>query len=470
MNPGNRTFLLAAAGGMELSWFYAWCIFTMSAGFHHPFPFPEALGIFLLAAAITLFSGKRGWRVVQVLGIHLLGFCLAGMRAVYAVVYSSYPFSHRDWISAFFGGPKAPLEWAPIVVTLFWVLLFWIGGVTLARRSTAYLTICSRFDLGIAAFLALLLLKLLLVVRGGLTIQDPMTERLLFPFFLFSLLAIGLARNRGQGQKDFLSGYRGIGVLLSFSSAVLLFGTGFLLLLMPYLRLAAEVGYDVVKHTAEPLGPVLAAVLRFLFLGRQIRHEPPRPSTPENVPARFASGEGTGWGALLERIVGWGLMGLAGLLILLLCGLAAWFVLRWLLSRTPEERRRHGYWDRLLWWIRGLWGTLAAAWRRIGLSGDQEKRAPRIYGALLRWGQRSGFPSVGSETPMEYGLRLTGLFPSLGRDIRAIIEEYQLEVYGERVLSKEQLASAGSALKRLRSPFHWPLRFKMWFLSSGGPG
>lgn len=460
---------MAAAVGMELSWLYAWCIFIMTSGFHRPFPFPDALGTFLLAAACTRFSVGRGWRIVQVLGIHLLGFCLAGMRVVYAVAYPSYPFLRRDWVLAFFEGPKNPVEWAIIVLTLFWVLLFWIGGVTLARRSGAYLTLCSRFDLGVAAFLALLLLKLLLVVKGGIAMQDTLTEGLLFPFFVFSLLAIGLARNQGQGQKAFLSGYRGTGVLLTFTSAVLLFGTGFLLLLMPYLSLAAGAGYDALKNAAEPLGPVLAGILRFLFFGRQLRHDPPPPSAPKNVPSPTTSFEGTWWGELLERTLAWGLSGLAALLFFLACLLAAWYLLRWLVSRAPTEGTEQGYWDRLLCWVRGLWGTLTAIQCRIGLCREAVKRAPQFYGALLRWGRRSGFPPKGSETPMEYGLRLTGLFPLLGRDIMAIVEVYHRGVYAERLLSREHMELAGSALKKLHSPLLWPLRFKLWFLSSGGP-
>ena len=51
-------------------------------------------------------------------------------------------------------------------------------------------------------------------------------ELLLFPFFLFSLLAVGMARNRSSAQRDFLSGYRGIGMIVSFAVVVLAFGTG----------------------------------------------------------------------------------------------------------------------------------------------------------------------------------------------------------------------------------------------------
>jgi len=204
-----------------------------------------------------------------------------------------------------------------------------------------------------------------------------------------------------------------------------------------------------------------------LFFGRQNWKEPASPSASEGGPPQIHSGEGTWWGALAERILGWGLAGLAALLILLLCGLAAWFLMRWLLSRTPAEKKKHGFWDMLLWWISMLWRSLSDIFKRIGFSRTAGTGAQRIFSALLRWGRRSGFPLHGNETPMEYSLRLSGLFPSLGRDIHAIIEEYHRQVYGERVLSREQLASARSALKRLRSPFHWPLRLRRWFLSSG---
>jgi hypothetical protein len=45
-----------------------------------------------------------------------------------------------------------------------------------------------------------------------------------------------------------------------------------------------------------------------------------------------------------------------------------------------------------------------------------------------------------------------------------IIEVFNETVYGEIILNENQLTTAQSAWRRLRSPLHWPLRLKTWFL------
>jgi len=49
----NKPLLLLAGAGMELSWRFAWATFFTTSILHHPFPFPEAVGTFVLAAALT---------------------------------------------------------------------------------------------------------------------------------------------------------------------------------------------------------------------------------------------------------------------------------------------------------------------------------------------------------------------------------------------------------------------------------
>ena len=79
MKKGNGVPLFLINGGMELSWLYAWATFLTTLTFHQPFPFKEAIGPFVLASALTLFSKERGWWVIQILGLQLIGFILVGI-------------------------------------------------------------------------------------------------------------------------------------------------------------------------------------------------------------------------------------------------------------------------------------------------------------------------------------------------------------------------------------------------------
>ncbi|MFH1487365.1 MAG: hypothetical protein ABII06_00510, partial [Pseudomonadota bacterium] len=256
MKTGRGSLIILSGGCMALVWRYAWANFVTAAAFHRPFPLLEAIAAFGLAAALTFVSLGRGWRIIQVLGLQLTGFVLTFLRIVYVLHEWSHPFTGTDWLLECLHRTRGPLEWLSLVLILCWTLLFWFGGVSLAKRPRDYLAVCARFDLGVAFLFALFLIKFLIRFKGGPEIEDPLSELLLLPFFLFGLLAIGLARSQSHAQRGFLSGYRGLGVVLSFSAVVLLFGTGLVLLFYPYLTVAAEAGYGVLKVAAGPMGPV----------------------------------------------------------------------------------------------------------------------------------------------------------------------------------------------------------------------
>jgi hypothetical protein len=470
MRKDRGVLLFLAHGGMELSWLYAWATFLMTSIAHRPFPLGEAIGTFLLAAALTLVVRGMGLRVISVLGLQALGVLLAASRIVYIFDYRAYAYSYfgKAWLVEFLGRTRDPLDWFILVIVLIFALLFWLSGVTLARRSTAYLTICSRFDLGVAALLCLLLVKVLLLVKGGIDVKDPAPVLLLFPYFIFSLLAIGLARNRSSVQKNFLAGYRGVGVLASFTLLVLAFAAGVVLLFMPYLSAAAEVGYGVLKSAAAPLGPILVRVLRFLFFGVRVRQDASS-SQPGGHEGKFIPpGESSWWSELVERVLAWGLLSLGVLMGLVLCAIGTWYLLRWLFSRTSKQERKPIHWQLALLWAQAVWAALRMGCQRAVRKLKGCRDAVQLYRALLNWGRRSGLPHLLSETPAEYGSRLRKQFPHLIGEIGGIVETFNLVVYGEAALDDEQMALARLSWRRLRSPRYWPARLKAWFLQAKG--
>jgi len=320
----------------------------------------------------------------------------------------------------------------------------------------------------VAAFFCLLLTKFLLLVRGGIDIQDPTTELLLFPFFVFSLLAIGMARNRSSAQRDFLSGYQGIGVIVSFTVVVLAFGAGLVLLFLPYLSLAADMGYGVLKSAAAPLGPILVSIIRFLFIHSRSRPGTASPSSSGDEAEFVSSTESSWWMELFEKVFSWGFLGLGVLIALILCGLGMWYLFRWLFSRTTKSRKTQIQWSLISLWAAQLWSALLHFWDKIVRRVKGYRSAVQLYSALLNWGRHSGLPHFLSETPTEYGVRLRHQFSTLNREIGLIAETFNKEVYGEILLDEQQFTMAKLAWRRLRSPIHWPSRFKSWFFQPGG--
>jgi hypothetical protein len=89
-----------------------------------------------------------------------------------------------------------------------------------------------------------------------------------------------------------------------------------------------------------------------------------------------------------------------------------------------------------------------------------KRTAVEFYAALQRWGRYSGLSHVPTETPMEYGRRLAHQFPLFKAEITWIIDMLHWEVYGEWVLSSNQIQHTRQAWKKLHSPRRWPIRIK----------
>jgi hypothetical protein len=459
----DRDFLLFLAhGGMELSWLYAWATFLTTAIMHRPFPLPEASGTFVLAVVLSLVARRMGLRVISVLGLQIIGFLLAASRLVYALNYQAYAFFDNRWLLNFFGKTKEPQEWLILLVILIFALFFWVAGVTLTRRSAAYLTIGVRFDYGVGAFFCLFILKSVLLVKGGVDVKDPAPILLLFPFLIFSLLAFSLARNSDTAQRHFLAGYRGVGMLTSFTVVVLAFGSGLVLLCMPYMRAAAEVGSGVLKSVAGPLLPVIERLLRFIFKARYWR-ESPYDLPAEEKTVLISSSESNWWDELIIRGLEGGFISLLLLGGLIVGALGSWYLLRWLFSKTSEKKRKKIHWQGGLWWAQRLWMAMGKCLHRAVQKLTGYRNVVQLYRTFLRWGRRSGLPHLLWETPVEYGSRLGKQFPPLSGEISGIIDAYSLKVYGEADPDDDQMARVWRSWKKLRSPRYWPARLKAWF-------
>ncbi len=466
MTTGEGFLLFLVRAGMELSWLYAWATFLIMSILHRPFPFPEAIGTFGLAAVLTLLSGGKGWRIIEILLVQVFGFALAALRTFYVVYSSPYSFFSLSWIEVFFRMPRTPLDWVILVLIFILALLFWISGVSLARRPASYATLCSRFDLGLAAFFVLFLTKFLILEKAEGAVDTSSSSFFLFPFFLFSLLGIGLVRNWSSASKDFLPGYRGIGVISSFTLVVLLFGAGLVLLFLPYLTWSAEVGYSILKTVAKPLGPILVSILRFIFMGGNIRQEASSSRGEPGPELSPSPVETSWWSDLLEKILGWGLMGILALLLLVVCGIALFYLFRWLFSRTSATAKSRRQRRLFPSWAERLRTFLLSCWQALLRRAKGYQRAFQLYGALLTWGRHSGLPHFLSETPSEYGIRLKDRFPALNREIGLVVEAFNQEVYGEIFLDEERWAAARLAFRKLCSPIHWPARLKIWFFQT----
>ena len=452
---------------MEICWLYAWAAFSLTAVIHRPFSFWGAMVTFIGAGILTGISTGKGWRVIYVAGVQVSGFLCAGLWVLHDMYYMTHPLLGTGWCLEFVHNRRTPLEWLILVLVIFWILFLWVSGITFSRRPGTYYTLCSRFDIGLAAFFGLFIMKLLLAAKGGIRIDDQVSFALIFPFFLLGLMGIGMTKDENRGTVDFLPGYRGVGVMVGFIAMVFLSAGSLALFFIPVLTSAATVGYHVLHTGAGWAMPIIETVLRFVFGGRTIRPEPAGSSTIRWAPDRLF-GANSWWMSLIEKILAWGIKGFMVLFLLCICGMLVYYVLKWLFSRTSYNGTDTKEIDERDPWYKRLWKILVFLYKTILQHVKGYHRAAELFHVLLRWGDHSGLRRSIDETPLEFGARLERSFPRLQREISLIIAAFNSEVYGGVKVSDEYFRMAQSALMSLRHPRHWPLRFKTRFFNSGG--
>ncbi|HVN96021.1 MAG TPA: DUF4129 domain-containing protein [Syntrophorhabdaceae bacterium] len=456
--------LALTSGGMEICWLYSWAIFSVTACMHQPFPILGALLAFVGAAMLTRISQGKGWRVIYVGGLQVLGFLCVSLLVIHDIYEQTRPLFSSGWCVAFIHMARDPLEWLVLFLVIFWILAFWVGGITFCRRPMSYYDLCYRFDAGLAAFFGLSILKLLLGTKGGVVIEDRTSLALIFPFFLFSLMAVGMAKDENGETTDFLPGYRGVGTMAGFIAAIFLSAGSLALFFVPVLKGAATVGYRALHTGARWMVPGIETVLRFVFGARNVRPEPAGSSLKGMVADRLL-GSDTWWMRLLDKILAWGIRGLAVALLVFLCAMLIYYLVKWLFSRTSyglKKMRATG--ENIPWYVR-LWRIVIFLYRSILQRVRGYDRASEVFQALLRWADHSGIHRGIQETPLEFGSRLNGYFPDLAAQVNLIVGAFNKEAYGDATVCPEYFGPVRSALISLVHPRHWPARCKTRFFA-----
>jgi hypothetical protein len=462
-SPAGRLSALTSAG-LELCWLYTWADFLTFAFLDRPFPLPHALAAFFGGALIAAAVARLTRRPLPRLGAHTAGFLAAALGTAYYFHGADYGFSGFQWLSDLFSGPQ------PVVAGFYLALetilaggLYFVGRKW-AKRENNYRSMANLFDLGVSAFVAMYLIRFFLELKFGVQIENPAGLRLPIAFFSFGLLGLAMARTRGPAVQKFKPRYKGLWSVLTFTAAALLLGLGLVAFFFSGLTSAADVGYEVVKTAARPLQPILIAVLRFMFGANRMEAAPQDPPSSVAIEDGISLSPPGGWEGTAAQIVGWiGAIGLA--LLVAATGLyLAYRLLRHLLAEQGDPAPPLNVRD---FFIRLLARFLAL------VRGLFQKPSPRpaeplaAYLSLLSWGRRTGLPRRASETPREYGRRLTRSFPGIETDLAAIVAALEITVYGGESLDPARIKHLRRSRRRLTHPDLWPKRLKTWFAGSG---
>lgn len=446
LRGGQILFFLFRAG-TECLWVIAAAGFTVFVTVGNPFPLIPGLLAFLGAAAVTRALSGSGLRIITILAIHipvLTAFIYWGLDGTWP---AAVPVpAGEEW-----------RVWAWSIQTAFWIGVLWVKGVSLSRKQGTHERICSQFDLGTACFCLMLLASFVIEVRGGMAASWRGTLPLFLIFFTLSVASMGLSNP--AGQKD-LKAESGPGVLpvLLFGMLIAGVGTGVILLFMPLLTQGALLGAEALKNTTSPMGPILVAILQFLF-GRRIREQeaPTWDPGPDASAMEWIDPGSPAAGSIL----GWVLGVFLGLFVAVIMFIVLYYAVKALLSKTRPGRSAP---PRVLpimeWFIRWLNRI-----RGVSLAGVLKTlRDPGpilLFNRLSKWGARSGLRRLSTETPMEYGLKLCNHFSGLSGDILLLVDLVNRELYAGLRPGFDHRREGLKAWRRLRSPGHWYLRLKV---------
>jgi hypothetical protein len=463
MKSGKEILLILSHSGMEFFWRYAWACFLMLAFMQRSFPLTEALAAFATAAIITRIARQKKWPRIQATICHMAGFILIASLITFRVCVASAPFFNTVWLADLLRRLQGLNQWFILLLLFFCQLLFWLGGHRLMKNRICYQSVCIQLDKGLGAFFLLFLILLLVQEKGGVVIAYPTAAWMVAAFFIFSMFSLGFARAPGDGRKSFRAGYGGIGVILVFTSIVVVSCAVLVLFFLPQLTQMAEATSIVLKETTEPMGPVVVQIIRFIFQSRKFDHGSGNTvtGTPDTSGVQYSTGGG--FEGIFEFVIGWGLIAMLGLGAMIVLWSLGKYLMAWLLKKDAADVEHYHLLNGFLRILSSILALPVMAWKAMLYLLKRVDSTVPVYRSLLDWGRRSGLPAVQSETPKEYGRRLSHHFPQLKTDIYMIIEAFNKEIYGSIPIDQRFLAPILSARRNMRSPRHWPARIKIWF-------
>ncbi|MCG6911297.1 MAG: DUF4129 domain-containing protein [Deltaproteobacteria bacterium] len=463
MNPRNKGAITLARAGMELSWRYAWVVYLSLLTTRSAFPFALAVYLLFLGALTARLAEGGRRRVYQVILWQTAGFIFSFAPVWYWIQYHYLPSVSVDRIAPMFMESETACRWLLMSLNAFYLWLLWRGGRLVVKIPRRHRAICAQFDKGLGFFILLLIIHALIDRRTDVDLQVRAIGYMFLAFLVFGLVSIALVRSRSHVQKTFVVGYHGVGVVLSVLTMTGLFFAGTTLLAAPWIYLKADSLLSVLKRAAAPMQPVLINVILFLFRPGHMRTEAGTQGGDISLPEKTGDVPAEGWEAALFKILSVGLAVVTAILVACLAVYLMRLLVLWLLKKTGDDTD-----DPLsMAWIWHLMAALQAFFRRLkegaaSLAGRVDNAA-MVYVQLQRWGRHSGLLCRPSETPIEYGSRLTDHFPDLAGEIVMIVDAFNREVYGNRRGNRRQLFSLVAAQRRMRRMRHWPMRIGTWF-------
>ena len=451
----NGTLLIITSGMMEITWLYALaCVFFLML--NAPlFPIWAAMLAFFIPIIITSLTKGRGKRIIELFILHLLFYVLILTYTIYNYSYRSVSFLNLRWIQTLVNKQFGPLDGFAYFLLICWFSCVWFCGYKLANRSKDYFALTSRFDLGIV------MLVLTFIISGSTNTLFPNASILISYYFLFSMLAIILAQNSRSLKTKFDSQFSKTKLIFTFIPVLLLLVSWAFLFFLPQMTSVAQASYNILKVVSNPIGKFLLKILIFLFgFGYHTTDISPTHSSDSAI--SLLDGNELSWlGKILQWILTWGGILLLILLTTLAIGWLLFSLWKWFSLKTTLDIEKKGFYEELWLWIKHIFFEVKKVLNNFFnylIASRRKENISALFQKLCHWGKNSGIPRKKSQTPLEYGRHLAFFFPDSYQDIQLIIDSFNQERYGKKLIQSEELEEIKKAWRRLSSPSKWPLR------------
>jgi len=324
------------------------------------FPYLPGTLAFFLSMALSRFLRGKGMRLIFFAFFETIAFAV-----VFVGMYSIYRGGVFDLEAIL---PRNDAELVTFLSMLTVSGLFWLRALWLEAQKVDHEFCALRFDEGIALFL------MGLSISALVRVENTFPGRLVIPYFLFAILALGSSKNESARRGGLSQNSRK--AMVAWAAIAFMLAAIGLILLVPALTEPARQAASALKGASLRLLTMIGDFLEWLFKNR-------RPTFADRSESGAAPPppprEGMGDESPFAAIVMWIALAIAGAFILLLVGYLLIELFRYLAGRTRkpvDDAARADPWSWLKAFFRAI-ARLAARLFGFGPRGRSRARGQR---------------------------------------------------------------------------------------------
>lgn len=423
-------WFLALTDALKLQALVAFLLLAANRGF----PLAASIAVYVAGAGLFALMRRKRHAIYAHILVYL-GLWAAAELALIALMFR-LPLSIES-IEALATGDALGFSVALAVPALF------IGrGIWLAVKAKTHQFAVLRFDEGLALFLCIFLIASFLRVRA------EGAEKLVLPYFVFSMIALGLSKREHAASGGLARAPAGR-LLAPVVAVVVLVALG-VVALLPALVEPARVAAQFLKTGGLTLFSYVAAFLQWLFGRAKPSFRREEGGSRVGQERQFDEPKAGLFATIMMYVFG-------TLIAIVILALVAYLVYNiWKLftrrvggSETTDRKRLS---------VRELLARLAAALRRAVHAARawwtalrrERSEAVRAFLRLRAAGRAVGMAQRGTETAREYGARMEAGFPARATRIGRVVSLLEAELYGGAELTEAERREVHDAAKSFK--------------------